>query len=61
MIRFSAVAASRVACLSDAANAQETAFFAALDAGRGWRRNGEQLLLLDGSGAELMRFSLARL
>ena len=49
---FSAVAATRMACLSDAATAQEDAFFAALAATRSWRLEGETLTLLDsGNGA----------
>jgi putative lipoprotein len=55
-ISFSAIAATRMACLSNAATAQETAFFAALEATRFWRMNGEELLLLDESGDELVHF-----
>ncbi len=41
-----------MACLSDAATAQEDAFFAALAATRSWRLEGETLTLLDsGNGA----------
>jgi putative lipoprotein len=58
-IGFSAIAATRMACLSDVATAQETAFFAALEAARVWRMEGELLLLLDADGSELVRFSLA--
>ncbi len=50
---FSAVAATRMACLSEEANAQETSFFAALAATRFWRLDGKQLALLDAAGAEL--------
>lgn len=56
-IAFSAVAATRMACLSDAISAQETAFFDALGAARFWRMAGEQLVLVDAGGAELVRFS----
>lgn len=55
-VRFSAVAATRMACLSQEATAQETAFFAALSAARFWRLDGSALLLLDGGGDELVRF-----
>jgi putative lipoprotein len=58
-IGFSAIAATRMACLSEVATAQETAFFAALEAARVWRMDGEQLLFLDADGTELLRFSLA--
>lgn len=54
-IGFSAIAATRMACLSDAATAQETAFFAALEAARLWRRHGDSLLLLDEDGEEVIR------
>lgn len=50
---FSAVAATRMACLSDAATAQEDAFFAALAATRSWRLEGETLTLLDSANAPL--------
>jgi putative lipoprotein len=58
-IGFSAIAATRMACLSDVANAQETAFFAALEEARLWQRTGDDLLLLDEAGDELIRFGLA--
>jgi putative lipoprotein len=50
---FSAVAATRMACLSDDATAQEDAFFAALAATRRWRLDGDVLTLLDGANATL--------
>lgn len=50
---FSAVAATRMACLDDAMTAQETAFFAALSATRFWRLDDDQLSLLDAAGGEL--------
>ena len=46
-----------MACLSEEATAQETAFFDALAAARFWRLQGEALLLLDGNGTELVRFA----
>jgi putative lipoprotein len=57
IIRFSAIAATKMACLDDAATAQETAFFAALEAARFWRIEEDRLLLLDANGAELVRFA----
>lgn len=56
-LRFSAVAATRAACLSEAATAQETSFFEALGATRFWRFEGERLVLLDANGTELVHFS----
>jgi putative lipoprotein len=56
-IRFSAIAATRMACLEEAATAQETAFFSALEAARFWRMETGELLLLDADGTELVRFS----
>jgi putative lipoprotein len=50
---FSAVAATRMACLSEAATAQEDSFFAALAATRFWRIDGKDLVLLDAGGAAL--------
>ncbi len=52
-LRFSTVATTRVSC-TDAANAQETAYFAALAATRFWRIDGGQLFLTDASGADLV-------
>jgi putative lipoprotein len=56
-IRFSAIAATKMACLDEAATAQETAFFAALEAARFWRIEEDHLLLLDADGSELIRFA----
>jgi heat shock protein HslJ len=46
-----------MACLDEATTTQETAFFAALEAARFWRLDTGQLVLLDGSGDELVRFA----
>lgn len=50
---FSAVAATRMACLSEEATAQEDSFFAALAATRFWRLDDTTLTLLDAGGVEL--------
>ena len=50
---LSAVAATRMACLSDALSAQETAVFNALAETRFWRMDQNKLTLLDTAGAEL--------
>lgn len=50
---FSAVAATRMACLSDTATAQETAWFAALAATRFFRLEAGTLTLLDEGRVEL--------
>jgi len=50
---FSAVAATRMACLDEALTAQETAFFDALAQTRFWRLDQDRLTLLDTAGAEL--------
>jgi putative lipoprotein len=50
---FSAVAATRMACLSDAATAQEDTFFAALAATRSWRLAEDELTLVGGGGEAL--------
>lgn len=57
---FSAVAATRMACLSDAATAQETAWFAALAATRLYRLDGDKLVLLDEARTELATLSPSR-
>lgn len=54
---FSAVAATRMACMSEAATQQEDAFFGALAATRFWRLDDKLLVLLDGSGASLVVMS----
>ncbi len=59
-LAFSAVAATRMACTSDALNGQEQRFFAALDATRFYRLDGEALLLLDANGRELVRLGRSR-
>jgi putative lipoprotein len=56
-IRFSAIAATRVACVDETTTAQETAFFSALEAARFWRLDAGELLLLDADGIELVRFA----
>jgi putative lipoprotein len=56
-IGFSAIAATRMACMSEPANRQETAFFLALESARSWRHEGEQLVLSDADGTEVLRFS----
>ncbi len=60
VLAFSAVAATRMACAEDAANAQETSFFAALGATRFWRLLDEKLLLVDATGLTLAEFSRSR-
>lgn len=50
---FSAVAATRMACVSEEATRQEDSFFGVLAATRYWRLDGKQLTLLDTAGTEL--------
>jgi putative lipoprotein len=57
---FSAVAATRMACLSEAATAQETAWFAALAATRSYRLEGNKLVLLDEARTELATLTPSR-
>lgn len=52
-LAFSEVAATRMACLSDALSAQETGFFAALAATKRWQVREGRLHLLDGAGGDL--------
>jgi putative lipoprotein len=59
-LAFSAVAATRMACLSEAATAQETAWFAALAATRSYRLDGDKLVLLDQARTELATLSPSR-
>jgi putative lipoprotein len=59
-LSFSAVAATRMACLSDQQTAEEKAFFDVLAATRFWRIDEESLILADANGAELATFSKAR-
>ena len=53
-LRFSAVAATQVACAAEAVTAQEQAFFAALVATRFWRLRDGKLVLLDAGGRDLV-------
>jgi putative lipoprotein len=57
---FSAVAATRMACTSETATAQETAWFAALAATRSYRVDGDKLVLLDEARTELATLSPSR-
>ncbi len=57
---FSAVAATRMACVSEAATAQETAWFAALAATRTYRLDGDNLVLIDEARSELATLSPSR-
>lgn len=57
---FSAVAATRMACVSDDATKQEDSFFAALAATRFWRLDKDHLILLDAGGVELANFGKSR-
>jgi putative lipoprotein len=59
-LAFSAVAATRMACLSDEMNAQEQSFFAALAATRFWKLRDDRLVLVDAAGAELAMFGKSR-
>jgi putative lipoprotein len=60
-IRFSAIAATKMACASTEATVQEEAFFDRLGKVRFWRLDGETLSLLDGSGEETLRFARSAL
>lgn len=51
-LRFSAVAATQMACQSAEITAQETSFFAALAATRFWRIRDNKLVLLDAGGRD---------
>jgi putative lipoprotein len=55
-LQFSAIAATKMACSNPAVTELETQFFSALEATRFWRLAGEELLLLDDTGRELVRF-----
>lgn len=59
-LAFSAVAATRMACVSEAATAQETAWFAALAATRLYRLDGDKLVLLDEARTELATLTPSR-
>lgn len=56
-IHFSAVASTRMACLSESATTQETAFFIALAGARSWQLETDDLVLLDEDGNEVVRFA----
>lgn len=53
-LRFSAVAATRMACQSAEVTEQETSFFAALAATRFWRLRDGRLILLDAGGRDIV-------
>jgi heat shock protein HslJ len=53
-ITFGPVAATRMMCEPEISD-QESKFFRALDAVRGWRFNGSGLILLDASGNSIFR------
>lgn len=57
---FSAVAATRMACMSDEATKQEDSFFAALAATRFWRLDKDHLILLDAGGVQLANLGKSR-
>jgi putative lipoprotein len=57
---FSAVAATRMACVSDDITKQEDSFFAALAATRFWRLDNDHLVLLDAGGVQLASLSKSR-
>lgn len=54
-LELGAVASTRMAC-PPALDAVERAYLAALDRVEHWRSDGEELVLLDGGDAELLRF-----
>lgn len=56
-ITFAEIAATRMACLSDVATTQETAFFEAIGATRAWRLADDgSLIFLDAEDTPLVRF-----
>ncbi len=57
---FSAVAATRMACVSEDITKQEDSFFAALAATRFWRLDADHLVLLDAGGVELANLGKSR-
>lgn len=57
---FSAVAATRMACVSDDVTKQEDSFFSALAATRFWRLDQDHLVLLDAAGAQLASLGKSR-
>ena len=58
-LRFSTIGATLMACASEDATEQESLFFAALEATRIWRLEGDSLLLLGSGGDELVRLEPA--
>jgi putative lipoprotein len=58
-IRFSAVGATKMACIAEGVGAQEAAFFDALNAARFWRVEAGAMVLLGTGGTELVRFRRA--
>ncbi len=57
---FSAVAATRMACVSEDVTRQEDSFFAALAATRFWRLENDHLVLLDAGGVQLASLAKSR-
>ena len=57
---FSAVAATRMACVSEDVTKQEDSFFAALAATRFWRVDSDHLVLLDAGGVQLASLAKSR-
>jgi putative lipoprotein len=56
-LSFGDIAATRMACVSEEATAQESAFFAALASARGWRLGDDgSLLLVDAGNEVVVRF-----
>lgn len=58
-ITFSAIASTKMACLSDAMTQQEVSFFEALAAARLWRMDGTDLLMLSADNREVLRFAVS--
>jgi heat shock protein HslJ len=56
-LSFGAVAATKMACLVEAANNQETRFFEALTHVTGWREENDVLYLTDTNGTTVIRLS----
>jgi putative lipoprotein len=56
-LRFSAIAATRMACAATETADLEAGFFAALEATRFWQVHDGKLHLLDADGRELVRFA----
>lgn len=53
---FGNVGMTRMACQAESQAATERSFAAVLERTRGWRVEGEELVLLDEAGAQLARF-----